>query len=274
MEARSPLAELVFVKLGGSLITDKTAVQSTRPEVIARCAAEIAAAWREGMRLVVGHGSGSFGHAEARRYGTRQGVRSPEEWYGYARVAQVARRLNVLVVAALLEEGVPAVPVSPSATAIARGGELQHLDDGAVAGLLERGAVPVVHGDVALDEEWGGTIVSTEQVLIHLAPRLQPRRLVLAGEVAGVFSADPGVDADATLYLRITAANYEEVLHHLGGARGADVTGGMADKVRRMYRLTQKHPDLRVQLVSGLVPGLLHRALQGQADVEGTLIGG
>lgn len=272
-EARSLLADLVFVKLGGSLITDKMAVQTPRSEVIARCAAEIAAAWREGVRLVVGHGSGSFGHAEARRYGTRQGVRSPEQWYGYARVAEVARRLNVLVVAALLEQGVAAVPVSPSATAIARRGELRHLDGGVVAGLLERGAVPVVHGDVALDEEWGGTIVSTEQVLIHLAPRLRPRRLVLAGEVAGVFSADPGVDADATLYARITSANYEEVLSHLGGARGADVTGGMADKVRRMYRLTREHPDLSVHLMSGLVPGLLQRALLGQTAGEGTVIG-
>lgn len=268
------MADLVFVKLGGSLITEKTAVQMHRPKVIARCAAEIAAAWRDGVRLVVGHGSGSFGHAEARRYGTRHGVRSPEEWYGYARVAEVARRLNVLVVAALLEEGVPAVPVSPSATAMARGGELHHLDDIAVAGLLVRGAVPVVHGDVALDEEWGGTIISTEQVLIHLVPRLRPGRLVLAGEVAGVFSADPTVDAAAALFPRVRAANYAEVLQHLGGARGADVTGGMGDKVRRMYRLTREHPDLRVHLISGLAPALLQRALSGQADGEGTLIGG
>lgn len=266
------MADLVFLKLGGSLITDKAVPQTARPAVIARCAAEIAAARREGVRLVVGHGSGSFGHAEARRYSTRRGVHTPEDWYGFARVADVARRLNCLMVQTLLDEGLPAVAVSPSAGALARAGELRHLDDAVVSGLLDRGAVPVVHGDVALDEEWGGTIVSTEQVLIHLANRLQPRRFVLAGEVEGVYSADPGLDPSATIFPRVTAANYEEVLRHLGTARGADVTGGMADKVGRMYRLTQDHPGLRVHLVGGLVPGLLRRALLGRADNEGTII--
>ena len=36
--------ELVFVKLGGSVITDKTQPETARPEVIARLAGEIAAA--------------------------------------------------------------------------------------------------------------------------------------------------------------------------------------------------------------------------------------
>ena len=222
----------------------------------------------------MGHGSGSFGHAEARRYGTRQGVRRPEQWYGYARVADSARRLDCLVVQALLEAGLPAVAVPPSATARARAGELVSLDDSTVAELLGRGTLPVVYGDVALDEEWGGTIISTEQVLIYLTPRLQPTRMVLAGEVAGVFSADPALDKAAVLYPRVTATNYAQVLRHLGGARGADVTGGMADKVRRMFALAEAHPGLRVHLVSGLVPGLLRRALLGQAAGEGTEIGG
>ena len=266
------MAELVFLKLGGSLITDKARTQTPRPDVIARCAAEIAAAWGAGVRLLVGHGSGSFGHAEARRFGTRQGVRTPDEWYGFARVADVARRLNCLVVQALLQAGLPAVAVSPSASAVARAGELARLDGAVVRGLLERGALPVVHGDVALDEEWGGTIVSTEQVLIHLTPALRPQRLVLAGEVAGVFSADPGLDPAATLLPRVSAGNYDEVLRHLGGARGADVTGGMADKVRRMYRLAEANPGLLVHLVGGLTPGCLQRALLGHAAGEGTVI--
>jgi isopentenyl phosphate kinase len=266
------LAELVFLKLGGSLITDKTRPLTARADVIARCAQEIALAWREGIRLVVGHGSGSFGHAVAHEYGTRRGVQGPVQWYGYARVADVARRLNCLVVQALIEVGLPAVPVPPSATAWAREGELVRMDGETIAGLLERGALPVVHGDVALDEAWGGTIVSTEQVLIYLAPRLLPARMVLAGEVAGVYSADPNLDPQATLFPRVGPDNYEDILRHLGGAHGTDVTGGMADKVRRMYELARRHPGLTVQLISGLQPGLLERALLGRAADEGTRI--
>lgn len=266
------MAELAFLKLGGSLITDKTRPLTPRENVIARCAREIAATWGQGVRVVVGHGSGSFGHAVAHEYGTRRGVHGPDQWYGYARVADVARRLNCLVVQALLEAGLPAVPVPPSATAWARQGELLRLDEEVVEALLDRGAVPVVHGDVALDEEWGGTIVSTEQVLIYLAPRLRPVRMVLAGEVAGVYSADPNLDPEATLYPRVTSDNFEEILHHLSGARGADVTGGMADKVRRMHDLTLRQPGLTVQIIGGLQPGLLERALLGRAPDEGTRI--
>ncbi|NPV09942.1 MAG: isopentenyl phosphate kinase family protein [Anaerolineae bacterium] len=266
------MAELAFLKLGGSLITDKTRPLTARADIIARCAREIASAWERGLQLVVGHGSGSYGHAVARQYGTRQGVRGPEHWYGYARVADAARRLNCLVVQALLEEELPAVSVPPSATAWARAGELLRMDVETISALLSRGALPVVHGDVALDEEWGGTIVSTEQVLIYLAAPLRPARMVLAGAVAGVYSADPNLDPGATLYSQVTSANYEEVLRHLGGARGADVTGGMADKVRRMYDLAARQPGLTIQLVSGLQPGLLERTLLGRALDEGTRI--
>jgi isopentenyl phosphate kinase len=266
-------SSLVLVKLGGSLITDKTRPMTARPEVIGRCAEEIAKAWRAGTRLVVGHGSGSFGHSVAKRYGTRQGVHSESDWYGFAQVAQVAREMDRLVLRALLDAGVPAVALPPSASARARAGELERLDTNTAAALLAARAVPVVFGDVALDEEWGGTIVSTEQVLGSMAVSLKPDRLVLAGEVEGVFDGDPHAQEGVQLIPAITRANYSEVLGCLGQARGADVTGGMADKVRRMYALTQQLPTLRVQLINGLHPDLIYEAIVGQAAGAGTTIG-
>ncbi|MFN3331018.1 MAG: uridylate kinase, partial [Caldilinea sp.] len=66
---------LVFLKLGGSLITDKRKAETPRLDVIARLAQEIAAAQQDdpALRLVIGHGSGSFGHIYGRKYGTRDG---------------------------------------------------------------------------------------------------------------------------------------------------------------------------------------------------------
>ena len=62
---------LVFLKLGGSLITDKRVENSFRESVAARVAAEVNSALQqdETLQLLIGHGSGSFGHAfiEARR---------------------------------------------------------------------------------------------------------------------------------------------------------------------------------------------------------------
>jgi isopentenyl phosphate kinase len=73
---------LTFVKLGGSLITDKRAESSFRAETAARIASEIQSALTQdnSLRLLIGHGSGSFGHVAAKRYGTMQGVLSFVDW--------------------------------------------------------------------------------------------------------------------------------------------------------------------------------------------------
>ena len=70
---------------------------------------EIAAARQAdpALQLVLGHGSGSFGHLHARQYGTRDGVHSADEWFGFALTADAATRLTKLVVRELLDAGVP-----------------------------------------------------------------------------------------------------------------------------------------------------------------------
>src|SRR5512143_3022207 len=102
---------LVFLKWGGSLITDKSRPHTPRLEVLARLAQETAAALVQdpGLRLVLGHGSGSFGHVPARRYGTRSGVYTPEEWRGFTEVWKEAAALDRLVLDALHAAGLPAL---------------------------------------------------------------------------------------------------------------------------------------------------------------------
>lgn len=269
------MSELMFVKLGGSVITDKAQPETARPEVIARLAGEVARALAErpALKLVLGHGSGSFGHVVARRYGTRQGVRSEAEWRGFAEVAAVAARLNRLVTDAFLAAGAPVWSLSPSASARCRGGELVALETRPVEEALARGLVPLVHGDVALDDELGGTIISTEQVFAYLARRLRPARLVLVSVVDGVFEGDPLRDPAARRVPEISAANWATVRAALGGSYAPDVTGGMLAKVEEMVGLVRELPGLTVQLISGERPGALAAALIGPPSAaSGTLI--
>src|SRR5258707_13259114 len=102
---------LTFLKLGRSLLTDKSKPRPPRPEVLARLMGEIAAARqaRPEQQLVLGHGSGSFGHVEAGKYGTRQGVRTPEQWRGLAEVQAVAGELERLGVEGAPRVGLPVV---------------------------------------------------------------------------------------------------------------------------------------------------------------------
>jgi len=72
----APRSELVFLKLGGSLLTDKTQVEAVQEDALRRVAGEVSRACQDAphLRLLLGHGSGSFGHVAARQHGTRAGV--------------------------------------------------------------------------------------------------------------------------------------------------------------------------------------------------------
>ena len=257
---------LIFLKLGGSLLTDKTQAEALRGDVLARLAAEIAAARaaRPGLRLVLGHGSGSFGHVAAARYGTRGGVAGGAAWLGFAEVSDAAARLNRQVVAALLAAGVGTVGLPPSASAVVVDGQIQQLAVAPVVAALDAGLLPVVFGDVVFDTVRGGTIISTEEVLGYLARVLRPAWLLLAGETDGVY------DAAGQVIEHITRATLPDVLPALGGSRGTDVTGGMASKVMAMLILTAALPGLRVRVFSGLQPGLLTELLLDPSSPHGT----
>jgi len=269
------MSELVFVKLGGSVITDKMRAETPRLEVIARLAQEVASglAARPGIKLVLGHGSGSFGHTVARRYGTRQGVYSAADWQGFAQVAAAAARLNRLVTDLFLDAGVPVWSLPPSASAACDAGELVALAMAPVEEALARGLVPLVHGDVALDRVQGGTIVSTEQIFAYLARRLFPTRLILVGIVDGVFEGDPLQDPSARPISEVTAADWDTVRAVLGDSYATDVTGGMQSKVEAMVELVGEIPGLTVHLISGERAGSLESALaEPGVGVGGTLI--
>ncbi|NDJ61210.1 MAG: isopentenyl phosphate kinase family protein [Chloroflexi bacterium] len=252
---------LTFIKLGGSLLTDKRVENSFRADVAARLAAEIQAALsaRPDLRLLIGHGSGSFGHFVAERYGTVNGVDSPDEWRGFAHVATVAAELNQLVAQALLDAGVPVMRMQPSASAVSRAGVIVRMATEPLQALLDHGVVPLVYGDVALDEVRGGTIISTETVFFYLARHIPADEIMLLGEVDGVY------DQAGQVIPSITPQALPQVERALGGSAGTDVTGGMATKVRDMVALVQAEPRLTIRICSGLVPGLLQATLLGSA---------
>ncbi len=263
---------VIFLKLGGSLITDKRTPGAARLDVIERLAQEVSAALVEApdLRLVLGHGSGSFGHVVARQYGTRNGVHNAHEWRGYAEVSRAAARLNRLVADAFGAAGVPVWSLAPSASALCRGGELQTLADRPISEALRQGLVPLVYGDVALDEALGGTIVSTEEVFGWLARRLRPAWILLAGMVDGVFARDPLADPTAPPVPLLTTA--DPAMSGLGGSHATDVTGGMASKVEAMRTLVQELPGLQVRFFSGQRPGVLRQLLLHPDHPLGTLL--
>ena len=264
--------DLVIVKLGGSLITDKRADAKAREDVMERLAAEIAAARGELREsLVVGHGSGSFGHVTAERFGLGRGLRheggsSPP--IGASLTQDAAGRLHRIVMGALLRAGVPGFSVVPSSTFLADRGRLVRGFLEPFLAALDEGLVPVVYGDVVADRTRGVSICSTETAIDYLVRRLRRRglsvaRLLWLGETDGIY------DRRGKPIPRVDRRSYRQARRSIGAPAGTDVTGGM------LLRLETARSAARLGVESlifdGRRPGSLEAALLGR-DVGGTRV--
>jgi isopentenyl phosphate kinase len=255
--------ETIFLKLGGSLITDKDTPYTPRLDKLKDLALEIKTVLDSTpeLTLILGHGSGSFGHTAAKKYGTRNGVETREQWYGFTEVRFQAAELTRYVMQTLLEAGVPAIPFSPSASMVSNNRKVTSHNILTIRSSLKMHLLPVVHGDVAFDESLGGTILSTEDVFAFLAEHLPPTRILLAGIEAGVWADFP---ARTRLVKQIQLSDYEKMKAGIGGSASTDVTGGMKAKVEEMFGLIQKNKGLTVQIFSAEEDGFLTRALRGE----------
>jgi isopentenyl phosphate kinase len=262
---------LIFLKLGGSLITNKEKPRTLRQKTLTRLAEEISAAvqLQPSLKLVIGHGAGSFGHVSAKQHGTRQGVRNTEQWLGFSEVWWDAAVLNRLVVAALREAGLPAIALPPSAAVLANHGKVERWDLGPLKSALEAGLLPVIHGDVIFDLQRGGTILSTEDLFAHLADKLHPDRLLLAGIEPGVWQDFPG---RTTIIPKISPQSFQELVPAIGGSSGTDVTGGMHAKVKQCVELAIALPGMEILIFSADQSGMLQEVLLGAST--GTVISG
>lgn len=285
MSHRAPVTPVVLVKLGGSLITDKRRPATARPAVLRRLAREIGGAVERGIvaglgrgaagagaaRLIVGHGSGSFGHVAATAAGFHRGPLAPDRLAGVAATQAAARDLHRRVVAALARAGALPFSIAPGSALVAAAGRPATFAVEPVARALVLGFTPVVFGDVVLDREWGAAIASTETVFAELAARLPllpaPRfrvvRAIWLGETGGVY------DAAGRPIAEITAANAAAARGAARGAAGTDVTGGMLHRLDIALALAAR--GIESWIVDGTVPGLLARALAGE-PVPGTRV--
>lgn len=258
---------MIFLKLGGSLITDKAKLETPRLEVMKRLAKEIHTSMEEkpDLRLLLGHGAGSFGHRAAAKHGTHLGASGREAWLGFAEVWYAAHRLHQLLLEALRAEGLPAISFPPSASAASRDGEIISMAVEPIRRCLDAGLLPVIFGDVAFDATRGATILSTEKLFAYLGSHLRPSLLLYAG-------LEPGVWADFPRKNRLLDEVSQRDLAsiHLDGAAGTDVTGGMAGKVRHALSMARTLPGLEVRIFSGEATDAVRTALMGSP--VGTLV--
>lgn len=232
------------------MITYKNQPETARPDVIKASLTAIQKLRNTypQLKILLGHGSGSFGHTTAKRFGTMDGVSTPGDWLGFAEVAKSARALNDLVFDIGVNLGLPLKVVRPSSNVLTSKRQINCWDLSIIQTSMINNEIPLIYGDVVVDTQIGGTILSTEELFLHLAGFFKPSKMLIAGIEGGVY-------ADFPINSRIipTIARNEDLLGlNFSGSQTPDVTGGMLAKVRFLQQACQKNPGMRAYIYNGL----------------------
>jgi len=258
------LSDLVILKLGGSVITEKKTRFSFRADVMSRISREIARCWP--TPLVIIHGGGSYGHPIASEYNISRGFKEQRQLEGFVKTIQAMRELNHLVTDTMINVGIGAVGMPASLIFVTNNGAIQtaHLD--LIFSSLELGVIPVTCGDAVFDRTRRFTILSGDSIAVYLAKALKARRLVFAVDVDGVYEYDR-VTGERRLLETLDYRHHATLLYRDVG----DVTGGMFEKVETAFEAHRA--GIEVAMVNGLVDGRVESAVKGE-KVDGTRLVG
>jgi len=137
---------LTILKIGGSVITDKRADDGVvRVNEIRRIAQEISGF--KGKLMIV-HGAGSFGHPQAKKFSLNEEFNATGSIITHLSV----KELCSMVVDILNANGICAVGVHPMCCMLADNGRIQTMFLDQIHCMLEKDIVPVLHGDVVMDQ--------------------------------------------------------------------------------------------------------------------------
>lgn len=218
------------VKLGGSLITDKTQPGRIHDDRIARLGAvlaQVAAPTNvaDRARLVVIMGGGSVGHNAARLYGVDRGLADCDR----ARLHRMPVDMFTLkgaVAGAIGDAGGSALPLHEMSLAQMRADGLR-LSLEPILATLERGFTPILSGGLIFDDVRGIRPLNGDCLPIAMieSGRIVIDRVVMLSDVPGL------IDRDGHVVSRVGASDRNFIRSCLRPLAPGDVTGGMGAKV-------------------------------------------
>ncbi len=224
--------QVLYLKMGGSLITDKKVAYKPLLNNIQNIADIIKTI---NQPMIIAHGSGSFGHTSAKKYG---GLKSYSSRIGIAKVSRDASAINNIVVDELLKNDLPVVSFRPQSFLLANEGRLKQGFFKPILESLKQGLIPIIYGDVIWDKSWQSTIFSGEKILYELAKYLikqnyEVNAVIQLSDVDGVMSSD------GKIIKEITNSNWRTIKQYIYPLNVTDVTGGMTHKIEQALKATR-----------------------------------
>ena len=232
---------MILLKMGGSVITDKSVPLSFRRDAVVSLAGAVSKV-AESEPVILVHGGGSFGH----HYSVIHDMHTEPARYdlkGFCTVRNSMVHLHHLVLDALHDGGV--LPYSCPPSILVHSSDVPYTEPAAPGGMARErvletytiassGLCPVVYGDAMWCGNGTSHILSGDAIMTMLAKLLDVRLAIFATDVDGLYT---GPDLERL----IRRADAKTAYAMAGSGRGAaptrsdggsDVTGGMARKVR------------------------------------------
>jgi len=257
------MENLIILKLGGSVITEKDLSEpKINRENLNRLSKEIAKAYFEqSMNLIIVHGAGSFGHPIVKRTGIHEGITRPDQVFSFAQTQLLQNKLNSEVCEILQYHKLPVIPIQPSASAIMENKRLISISDEVIKSMTELTLIPVLFGVPAFDKGQKCSILSGDQIIVHLAKIMKPQKIIFTTNVDGILGKDQ------QLIDKITKDNFEKIKENFYQAKYDDVTGSMAGKIAELLTIS----GIQSHIINGNTKDILYNILKGN-EVRGTII--
>ncbi len=250
----------MLVKLGGSVITRKSRLCTARPAVIARLAREVSSA-KDYIILV--HGAGSFGHIKAHKFSLQEGYSTSSQLKAISDVQRDMRRLNLVVIDALISSGMRPVSLPAGVLAKFKDGMMESLDVSPFRRYLQIGMTPVTFGDVVIDGTRQFAICSGDDLMLELSKEFRPVRSIFVTDVDGLYTDDPKSEKKSQM---LSEASVEDIRKlDISRRAGSDVTGGIEGKLKKMIESAYFADDCWI--INGLKQGRLRDAVLGRKFV-------
>ena len=253
---------LILIKLGGSVITDKNLPYVAKPKEIRRLVKELKPFAKN---IIIAHGSGSFGHTSATKYGGKKGYKSK---VGIAKVARDASEINRIVIDIFINENIPVVSLRPMSMILARNGKMQKNFFQIIESVVKQGLIPVVYGDVIWDKEWKSTIFSGETTLSYVAKYLLKRGFKI-NKIIEVSDTNGVNDEKGKTIPEITINSWRQQKIYISKSKVSDVTGGMSHKIEEALEISKM--KIETLIINGNIKNELKKALMNK-KTGGTLI--
>ena len=256
--------EIVLLKLGGSLLTDKDKPYSIREDVVKSAIQQIIDA---NKKLILIHGGGSFGHPLAKEYSISAGINSsiPHQILGLTKTHQSMNNFNSYLINLFLENKYPALSIQASSIFIKDSLKISTQSIDIIETALDLNILPILYGDIILDKQGSFSIISGDQIIFELCENLkkyQISKVIFVMETDGIYINDEDPKQKS---IRLATKLYLGDLENLNLAdlgQKIDVTGGIQGKINSIKEICKY--NIPVQLLNGLKEGYIYKSLKNE----------